>query len=99
MGIIPRAAQDLFGRDHGDADVVVKLSYLQIYCEQIQDLLKPETGDNLSIREFREGPSVGAGSAGGNSTRNTHPVRVGVPELHEIVVTCLDDCLLRKASS
>lgn len=93
MGIIPRAAQDLFGRDHGDADVVVKLSYLQIYCEQIQDLLKPETGDNLSIREFREGPSVGAGSAGGNGTRNTHTVRVGVPELQEIVVTCLDDCL------
>ena len=93
VGIIPRAAQDLFGRDHGDADVVVKLSYLQIYCEQIQDLLKPETGDNLSIREFREGPSVGAGSAGGNGTRSTHPVRVGVPELQEIVVTCLDDCL------
>jgi len=93
VGIIPRAAQDLFGRDHGDADVVVKLSYLQIYCEQIQDLLKPETGDNLSIREFREGPSVGAGWAGGNGTRNTHTVRVGVPELQEIVVTCLDDCL------
>ena len=68
MGIIPRAAQDLFGRDHGDADVVVKLSYLQIYCEQIQDLLKPETGDNMSIREFREGPSVGAGSAGSKAT-------------------------------
>lgn len=82
IGIIPRAAQDLFG-EHGDMEVVVKLSYLQIYCEQIQDLLKPETGDNLSIREFREGPW------GGGAGR----LRVGVPELQETVVTCLDDCL------
>lgn len=79
IGIVPRAAQDLFDRAGagGNRAVEVKLSYLQIYCEQIQDLLKPETGDNLSIRELKDGRGA----------------RVGVPELQEMVVTCLDDCL------
>ena len=85
IGIIPRAAQDLFASIEGRrgicgndvCDVEVKLSYLQIYCEQIQDLLKPETGDNLSIRELKDGGSA----------------RVGVPDLQEMVVTSLDDCL------
>lgn len=79
IGIVPRAAQDLFDRAvaGGNRAIEVKLSYLQIYCEQIQDLLKPETGDNLSIRELKD--------VGG--------ARVGVPELQEMVVTCLDDCL------
>ena len=76
IGIIPRAAQDIFQKTLSPDDEV-RLSYLQIYCEQIQDLLKPETGDNLSIREWKEG-------------RRGH---VGVPELSEMVVTCLDDCL------
>lgn len=73
IGIIPRAAQDIFQKISIDLDEV-RLSYLQIYCEQIQDLLKPETGDNLSIREGKQG-------------------HVYVPELSEMVVTCLDDCL------
>ena len=73
IGIIPRAAQDIFQKISPDIDEV-RLSYLQIYCEQIQDLLKPETGDNLNIREGKQG--------------NVH-----VPQLSEMVVTCLDDCL------
>lgn len=73
IGIIPRAAQDIFQKITPDMDEV-RLSYLQIYCEQIQDLLKPETGDNLSIREGKQG-------------------YVHVPQLSEMVVTCLDDCL------
>lgn len=79
IGIVPRAAQDLFDRAgaRGNRAVEVKLSYLQIYCEQIQDLLMPETGDNLCIRELKDGGGA----------------RVGVPELQEMVVTCLDDCL------
>lgn len=73
IGIIPRAAQDIFQKISPDFDEV-RLSYLQIYCEQIQDLLKPEMGDNLSIREGKQG-------------------YVHVPQLSEMVVTCLDDCL------
>jgi len=53
IGVIPRAAQDIFQKI--SPNDVVRLSYLQIYCEQIQDLLKPETGDNLSIREGKKG--------------------------------------------
>lgn len=73
IGIIPRAAQDIFQKISSDSDEV-RLSYLQIYCEQIQDLLKPEMGDNLSIREGKQG-------------------HVYVPQLSEMVVSCLDDCL------
>jgi hypothetical protein len=73
IGIIPRAAQDIF-QQTDPTEYDVRLSYLQIYCEQIQDLLRPEAGDNLTVRECRRG-------------------QVTVPELSEMAVTCLDDCL------
>jgi kinesin family protein 5 len=75
VGIIPRAFGDIF--DFVQADpahaYTVTFSYLQIYCEQMQDLLSPDSGDNLSIRE---------GAAG-----------VYVPNLKQIEVTSLEDCL------
>lgn len=75
VGIIPRALGDIF--DSVQADLAhaytVTFSYLQIYCEQLQDLLCPDSGDNLSIRE---------GAAG-----------VYVPNLKQIEVTSLEDCL------
>jgi len=74
IGVIPRAAQQIFGTASIENGYRVRLSYLQIYCEQIQDLLRPETGDNLAIRETGDG-------------------RVCVPDLSEIEVTSLDDCL------
>lgn len=75
VGIIPRALGEIF--DSITADVAhaytITLSYLQIYCEQLQDLLCPDAGDNLAIRE---GP-------GG----------VYVPDLKQVEVTSLEECL------
>lgn len=55
IGVIPRVAQDVFQKVQNEDGCTVRLSYLQIYCEQIQDLLKPEAGDNLGIREGKKG--------------------------------------------
>lgn len=74
IGIIPRAAQQIFATATLENGFAVTLSYLQIYCEQIQDLLKPESGDNLTLRETEKG-------------------HVYVPDLSEVEVQSLDDCL------
>ena len=75
VGIIPRALGEIF--DSAAADIshvyTVTLSYLQIYCEQLPDLLCPDAGDNLVIRE---GP-------GG----------ICVPDLKQVEVTSLEECL------
>jgi ankyrin repeat protein len=53
-GIIPRAIEQIFGHIQRHASprmrFLVRASYLQIYNEQISDLLKPERS-NLAIRE------------------------------------------------
>eukprot|EP01035_Chromulina_nebulosa_P016848 gene16848-22333_t len=53
-GIIPRAIEQIFGHIQRNASprmrFLVRASYLQIYNEQISDLLKPERS-NLTIRE------------------------------------------------
>lgn len=52
-GIIPRAIEQIFGHIQKNASprirFLVRASYLQIYNEQISDLLKPERS-NLTIR-------------------------------------------------
>eukprot|EP00698_Gefionella_okellyi_P006292 TRINITY_DN15676_c0_g1_i1.p1 TRINITY_DN15676_c0_g1~~TRINITY_DN15676_c0_g1_i1.p1 ORF type:complete len:1129 (-),score=176.96 TRINITY_DN15676_c0_g1_i1:110-3496(-) len=53
-GIIPRAAGQIF--DMITADVsgsryVIKVSFLEIYKEQIRDLLQPKVSDSLRVRE------------------------------------------------
>jgi len=53
-GVTVRALQDIFdwveASSHGPDVVTVSISYLQIYCEILQDLLDPSNA-NLSIRE------------------------------------------------
>ena len=53
-GIIPRAIEQIFGHIQRNASArmrfLVRASYLQIYNEQISDLLKPDR-NNLTIRE------------------------------------------------
>ena len=60
-GIIPRAIEDIFSfiREEGDPDTtfMVRCSYLQIYNENISDLLKTER-QNLQIRERKKGVYV-----------------------------------------
>ncbi|MEW5298893.1 MAG: hypothetical protein WDW36_001966 [Sanguina aurantia] len=52
IGMIPRAVADIFNRAAEDAfhTFTITMSYMQIYCELIQDLLNP-TSENLNIRE------------------------------------------------
>lgn len=56
-GIIPRSVEDIFYYIQNTADVsarfLVRASYLQIYNENISDLLKPER-TNLAIREDKK---------------------------------------------
>jgi kinesin family protein 5 len=55
-GIVPRALEQVFdtaARD-GAHDYTVSVSYVQLYCELLQDLLEPELNRSLSIREDTE---------------------------------------------
>lgn len=52
-GLLPRAVKDIFNvidKEKETIETKVSVSYLQIYMEQIQDLLQPEN-NNLQIRE------------------------------------------------
>ncbi|KAJ7563829.1 hypothetical protein O6H91_03G127400 [Diphasiastrum complanatum] len=61
-GIIPRSAADIFLKAETDKDheYHVSMSYIQIYMEMIQDLLRPENS-NLNIRETENGEVYVAG--------------------------------------
>ncbi|KAM7539378.1 hypothetical protein Aperf_G00000050994 [Anoplocephala perfoliata] len=58
MGISPRLCRDLFARltktkkERGmDYQSIVELSYMEIYCERVRDLLNPCGKTNLRVRE------------------------------------------------
>ncbi|KAG8736522.1 Kinesin-like protein kip2 [Ceratobasidium sp. 414] len=67
-GIIPRAMRDVFGyiKKHPDREFLLRASYMEIYNEQIHDLLAPPTnatpvslqgaGDNVYLVGAREEP-------------------------------------------
>ena len=54
-GIIPRLCKDLFSKIGLDKDVdtkySVEVSYMEIYCERVRDLLNPNNKGNLRVRE------------------------------------------------
>ncbi|KAL4437271.1 hypothetical protein ABPG75_004410 [Micractinium tetrahymenae] len=60
IGMIPRAAAEIFSHIEGDSthEYTVYMSYVQLYMELIQDLLRPES-ENLQIRENEAGVFVG----------------------------------------
>jgi kinesin family protein 5 len=60
VGMIPRACAQVFAALAAEPEGghTVHLAYLQIYCEQIQDLLRPGSGDSLPIREGEGGVCV-----------------------------------------
>ncbi|CEF59380.1 Kinesin-like protein KIF1B [Strongyloides ratti] len=57
MGIIPRMCKELFDRIHetekNDPNIKhsVEVSYMEIYCERVRDLLNPSNTGNLRVRE------------------------------------------------
>lgn len=54
-GIIPQICEDLFARisDSSTDDMKhsVEVSYMEIYCERVRDLLNPKNKGNLRVRE------------------------------------------------
>ncbi|XP_066994575.1 kinesin-like protein unc-104 [Anabrus simplex] len=54
-GIIPQICQDLFRRIHNttteELKYSVEVSYMEIYCERVRDLLNPKNKGNLRVRE------------------------------------------------
>eukprot|EP00095_Tigriopus_kingsejongensis_P003044 maker-scaffold971_size75022-snap-gene-0.8 protein:Tk03044 transcript:maker-scaffold971_size75022-snap-gene-0.8-mRNA-1 annotation:"kinesin 3b isoform x14" len=54
-GIIPRLCKDLFNKISGDickdTKYSVEVSYMEIYCERVRDLLNPNNKGNLRVRE------------------------------------------------
>ncbi|PRW45489.1 Kinesin-related 3 [Chlorella sorokiniana] len=60
IGMIPRAAAEIFSHIEQDKihEYTVYMSYVQLYMELIQDLLRPES-ENLQIRENEGGVFVG----------------------------------------
>ncbi|XP_033098919.1 chromosome-associated kinesin KIF4-like [Anneissia japonica] len=57
-GVIPRVITSLFDgvRDHNDMKYMLRVSYLEIYNEDIHDLLNPNIKkENIAIRESIEG--------------------------------------------
>ncbi|KFO91703.1 Kinesin-like KIF27, partial [Buceros rhinoceros silvestris] len=64
-GIIPRAIQELFQRisENRNIDFHVKVSYIEVYKEDLRDLLDLETsGKELHIREDEKGNTVIVGA-------------------------------------
>ncbi|NXJ02922.1 KIF27 protein, partial [Psophia crepitans] len=64
-GIIPRAIQELFQRisEKHDIDFHVKVSYIEVYKEELRDLLELETSvKELHIREDEKGNTVIVGA-------------------------------------
>ncbi|KRT82690.1 Kinesin, partial [Oryctes borbonicus] len=54
-GIIPQICKDLFRRiresNSDDVKYTVEVSYMEIYCERVRDLLNPKNKGNLRVRE------------------------------------------------
>ncbi|CAI9551731.1 unnamed protein product [Staurois parvus] len=54
-GIIPQLCEDLFARVSSnkspDLAYSVEVSYMEIYCERVRDLLSPKSKGNLRVRE------------------------------------------------
>ncbi|GJQ82255.1 kinesin-3B [Trypoxylus dichotomus] len=54
-GIIPQICKDLFRRiresNSDDVKYSVEVSYMEIYCERVRDLLNPKNKGNLRVRE------------------------------------------------
>lgn len=52
-GIIPHICQDLFGKmDKLEGTMFsIEVSYMEIYCERVRDLLNPKNRSSLRVRE------------------------------------------------
>lgn len=55
MGLIPRLCHDLFRKIEDTSNehlhYSVEVSYMEIYCEKVKDLLSPKNTESLRVRE------------------------------------------------
>jgi kinesin family protein 5 len=66
-GIIPRSLDQIFGTMRASAEEYVyevSMSYVQLYCELLQDLLEPDFSKTLSIRESAADGTSGSTDSG-----------------------------------
>lgn len=50
-GVMVQALADLFHRLEGEEGAAVRLAYIEIYNENVRDLLAPDRSRNLELRE------------------------------------------------
>ncbi|CAH2294228.1 kinesin KIF27 [Pelobates cultripes] len=64
-GIIPHAVEELFQKisEHHNVDLIIKVSYIEVYKEELRDLLELETNmKDIHIREDEKGNTVIVGA-------------------------------------
>jgi len=79
-GCMARALNDLFEAVDKSQDVVFKvsMSYLEIYNENIRDLLNPTSG-HLELREDSKGHNIQVAGLSESNTKNTNEARSHLP--------------------
>lgn len=84
-GIIPRALDQIFETVRASAaDYIyeISMSYVQLYCELLQDLLEPDFSKTLTIRQSDNSAESGSSESG-----------VFIQGLSSFTVTSKDECL------
>lgn len=84
-GIIPRSLDQIFSTMRESAEEYVyevSMSYVQLYCELLQDLLEPDFSKTLSIRESTSSDESGSSDSG-----------VFIQGLSSFKVTSKEECL------
>ena len=98
-GLLPRLCEALFKTASGFQDgktAVFEVSFMEIYCEKVKDLLSAPPGGALTIRS--EGSSLALNSLASTSEYKPlkvrqHPVTgVFVEGIRKETVTCWEDC-------
>lgn len=60
-GMIPRVSNEIFSMlDSQNADYQVRVSHMEVYCEEIYDLLKDSSDEREALKIFEERSSYGA---------------------------------------
>ncbi|NWJ04270.1 KIF27 protein, partial [Crypturellus undulatus] len=116
-GIIPRAIQELFQciSENDNIDFSVKVSYIEVYKEELRDLLELETSvKDLHIREDEKGNTVIVGAKeyqvecadevislleGGNAARHTGTTQMNEHSSRSHAIFTINICQKQSAES
>lgn len=91
-GVMPRALDLIFQHileAPPEMEYAIKVSYMELYCEKVKDLLKPGN-DNLKITETAEEgvsvPDASQGGCAGHDLSASNHVSLSSPSLHVVSV-------------